>query len=162
MKFRLSMLVDAFLGSGVRLGGDPITSFWNVSLLGLRTATVVNNCSPLVRDVVKVRFIATNCGERRLEIVFPVRDDRERYGEHSENNQCRTSHPASKMPFHESSELKTCSGLIRRGLGRMGNVIGRPPSLESLLPRSRPSGHREPYRPPVLAERLAGFLTPPW
>ena len=80
------MFVDAFLGSGVPLAGDPITSFWNVSLLGLRTATVVNNCNPLVRDIVKVRFIATNCGERRLEIVFPRQDGRERDREHSEDN----------------------------------------------------------------------------
>ena len=80
------MFVDAFLGSGVPLGGDPITSFWNVPFLGLRTATVVNSCNPLVRDVVKVRFIATNCGERRLEIIFPIPDSRDRDHEHSEDN----------------------------------------------------------------------------
>jgi hypothetical protein len=40
MKFRLSMFVDAFLGSGVPLSGDPITSFQVVPLLGLRTGTI--------------------------------------------------------------------------------------------------------------------------
>jgi hypothetical protein len=33
MKFRMSMFVDAFLGSGVPLAGDPITSFQIVPLL---------------------------------------------------------------------------------------------------------------------------------
>ena len=80
------MFVDAFLGSGVPLAGDPITSFRNVSLLGLRTAAVLDNCKPRVRDIVKVRFIATNCGERRLELVFPGRDSRERERVHSEDN----------------------------------------------------------------------------
>lgn len=77
MNFRMSMFVDAFLGSGVPLAGDPVTSFRNVPLLELRTATVLNNCEPRVRDVVKVRFIATNCRERPLEIVFPKERDRE-------------------------------------------------------------------------------------
>jgi hypothetical protein len=86
MKFRMSMFVDAFLGSGVPVAGDPITSFRNVSLLGLRTATVVNNCNPMVRDVVKVRFIATNCGERGIEIAPPRQGGRERDREHSEDN----------------------------------------------------------------------------
>jgi hypothetical protein len=86
MKFRMSMLVDAFLGSGVPLGGDPITSFQNVPLLGLRTATVLDNCNPMVRDVIKVRFIATNCGERRLEIVRPRQDRRELEHERSEDS----------------------------------------------------------------------------
>ena len=82
----MSMFVDAFLGSGVPLGGDPITSFQNVSLLGLRTATVLENCNPMVRDVVKVHFIATNCSERRLEIVLPRQDGMERDLEHSQDN----------------------------------------------------------------------------
>jgi len=82
----MSMFVDAFLGSGVPLAGDPITSFWNVSMLGLRTATVVNNCNPVVRGVVKVRFIATNCGERRIEIVFPRQDGGKRDDEHPRDN----------------------------------------------------------------------------
>lgn len=80
------MFVDAFLGSGVPVAGDPITSFQNVSLLGLRTATVLDNCNPMVRDVVKFRFIATNCGERRLEIVRPCQDGRELDPAHSEDN----------------------------------------------------------------------------
>jgi hypothetical protein len=66
MKFKMSLFVDAFLGSGVPLAGDPITSFQNVPLLGLQTATVLDNCAPMARDVVKVRFIARNCGERLL------------------------------------------------------------------------------------------------
>ena len=86
MKMRLSMFVDAFLGSGVPLAGDPVTSFWNVPLLGLRTATVVNNCKPLVRDVVKVRFIATNCGQRRIEMVFPRQNGRERERGHPQHD----------------------------------------------------------------------------
>ncbi len=86
MKLRMSMFVDAFLGAGVPLAGDPITSFENVSLLGLRAGTVLNNCRPTVRDVVKVRFIATNCGERRLEIILPLQVGRERDWEHSEDN----------------------------------------------------------------------------
>jgi hypothetical protein len=86
MKFRMSMFADAFLGSGVPIAGDPITSFRNVSLLGLRTGTILDNCNPMVRDVVKVRFIATNCGERRLEIVLPHQDGGERDHEHSEDN----------------------------------------------------------------------------
>jgi hypothetical protein len=86
MKFRMSWFIDAFLGSGVPIGGDPVTSFWNESLLGLRTATVVNNCRPLVRDVVKVRFLAINYGERRLEVAFPVPDGRERDRGHAGDN----------------------------------------------------------------------------
>ena len=82
----MSMFVDAFLGSGVPLAGDPITSFRNVSLLGLRTATVLDNCNPMVRDVVKVRFIATNCGERRIEIVLARQDPNERDREYSEDS----------------------------------------------------------------------------
>jgi len=80
------MFADAFLGSGVPLAGDPITSFRNVSLLGLRTAIVLDNCSPMVRDVIKIRFIATNCGERRIEILPPCQDGSELDRERSEDN----------------------------------------------------------------------------
>ena len=86
MKFRLSMLVDAFLGSGVPLAGDPLTSFQNVSLLGLRTATVVYTCNPMVRDVVKVRLLATNCGQRQVEILPLRHEGRKRDQEHSDDN----------------------------------------------------------------------------
>lgn len=86
VKFGMSMFVDAFLGSGVPLVGDPITSFQNVPLLGLRTATVLDNCKPLVRDIVKLRFLATNCGEARLEIVTPCRDAAEHDYEPSADN----------------------------------------------------------------------------
>ncbi len=86
MKFRLSTFVDAFLGSGVPLGGDPITAFQNVPVLALRTATVLNNCYPNVRDVVKVRFIATNCGDAPLEIVPAPREDSELGDEHSQDS----------------------------------------------------------------------------
>jgi hypothetical protein len=82
----MSMFVDAFLGSGVPLGGEPITSFRNVSPLELRTATVLNNSKPNVRDIVKIRFLATNYGNRRLEIIFPGQDARERDCEPSEDN----------------------------------------------------------------------------
>lgn len=81
MKFNLSIFGDAFLGSGVPLAGDPITSFQLVPLLGLRVATVLDNCRPMVRDVVKARFIATNYGERRLEVVRCFRDSRDDYAE---------------------------------------------------------------------------------
>jgi hypothetical protein len=84
--FRMSIFGDAFLGSGVPLAGDPITLFQLVPLLGLRTATVLDNCRPMVRDVVKARFIATNCGERRLEIVRCIRDGRERDDDYAEKN----------------------------------------------------------------------------
>jgi len=80
------MFVDAFVGSGVPLAGDPITSFQNISLLGLRTGTVLNNCKPTVRDVVKVRVIATNCGERPIEIVPLCDASNERDREPSGNN----------------------------------------------------------------------------
>ena len=86
MKFRLSMFVDAFLGSGVPLGGDPITSFQVVPLLGLRTATVLSNCRPMVRDVVKVRFMATNCGVKRIELLRCVQANHERDQASSEHN----------------------------------------------------------------------------
>ncbi len=86
MKFGMSMFVDAFLGSGVPLGGDPITLFQNVPVLGLRTATVLNNRYPMVQDVVKVRFIATNCGAVPLEIVPASKDDRELSREHTEDS----------------------------------------------------------------------------
>lgn len=86
MKLRLSLFVDAFLGAGVPFAGDPITSFQNISLLGLRTATVLDNCNPIVGDVIKVRFIATNCGEKRLEIRFPHRQGRGPAREYSEDN----------------------------------------------------------------------------
>jgi hypothetical protein len=78
MKLRMSMLLDAFLGSGVPLSGDPITSFQNVPLLRLQVATVLDNCKPMVRDVVKFRFIATNCGEIPLEIVPVCQRGKER------------------------------------------------------------------------------------
>jgi hypothetical protein len=80
------MFVDAFLGSGVPLGGDPITSFQIVPLLGLRTATILNNCNPMVGEVVKVRVMATNCGERGIEVVRSVQADRERDQRYSEHN----------------------------------------------------------------------------
>lgn len=67
----MSLFVDAFLGSGVPIEGDPITAFENVPLLGLRTATILKNCQPLEGEIVKVRFIATNCGKRGLEILCP-------------------------------------------------------------------------------------------
>src|SRR5882724_4179356 len=86
MKFGMSLFVDAFLGSGVPLGGDPITSFEIFPFLGLRTATVLDNCKPLVGDVVKARFIATNCGERRLEVVRAIHAGRERHHEYSGHN----------------------------------------------------------------------------
>jgi hypothetical protein len=92
------MFVDAFLGSGVPLAGEPITSFENVSLLGLRIATVVTNCKPMVRDIVKVRFIATNCGERRLQLVLPHEDGSEREREHSEDN-LRTLRPGESLEW---------------------------------------------------------------
>ena len=80
----MSLFANAFLGSGVPLAGDPITSFQNVSLLELRTGTVVNNCKPTVRDVVKTRFMATNSGDRPLEIIPLLQVGRER--DHSEDN----------------------------------------------------------------------------
>jgi hypothetical protein len=86
MKFRLSLFGDALLGSAVPLGGDPITAFQIVPLLGLRTATVLYNCKPIVGDVVKARFIATNCGERPLEVVRSIPAGRERDLEYSERN----------------------------------------------------------------------------
>jgi hypothetical protein len=86
MKLSMSMFVDAFLGAGVPLGGDPITSFQNVSLLGLRTGTILNNCKPTVGDIVKARLIATNCGESRLEIIPLLRVGREGNREHSPDN----------------------------------------------------------------------------
>ncbi len=86
MKLRMSVFVDAFLGSGVPIAGDPITSFQIVPLLGLRTGTVLDNCKPMVRDVVKVRFMATNCGERQLEVVRSVQDGWQRDDEYSANN----------------------------------------------------------------------------
>ena len=79
MRLRVSMFVDAFLGSGVPLSGDPITSVQNVLVLGLRTTTVLSNCKPMVQDIVKVCLIATNCGEEPIEIRQPV-------GEHPEEN----------------------------------------------------------------------------
>ena len=82
----MSMFVDAFLGSGVPIAGDPITSLQIVPVLGLRTGTVLDNCRPMVQDVVKLRFIARNCGERWLEIVRSVEDGRERNDEYSANN----------------------------------------------------------------------------
>ena len=80
------MFVDAFLGSGVPLGGDPITSFEIVPFLGLRTGTVLDNCNPMVGEVVKVRFMATNCGGRRIEFVRPVQGGREWDREYSQHN----------------------------------------------------------------------------
>jgi hypothetical protein len=92
------MFVDAFLGSGVPLAGDPITSFQIVPLLGLRTGTVVDNCRPRVQDVVKVRFIATNCAERRLEVVRSIESGRERDNEYSDNNSI-TLLPGESLEF---------------------------------------------------------------
>ena len=62
------MFADSFLGAGVPLGGDPITSFENVSLLGLRIGTVLNNCRPTPGEVVIVRLIATNCGKNLIDL----------------------------------------------------------------------------------------------
>jgi hypothetical protein len=75
MKLGMSMFADAFLGAGVPVSGDPMTSFQNVSLLGLRTGTVLNNCKPTAGDVVKVRLIATNCGETPVEVVPLLQDN---------------------------------------------------------------------------------------
>lgn len=86
MKFRLSMFADAFLGSGVPLAADPITSFQCVPVLGLRSGTVVDNCRPMVRGVVKVRFIATNCGKKRLDIVRSIEGGQERDNDYSQKN----------------------------------------------------------------------------
>ena len=86
MKLSMSMFVDAFLGAGVPLDGDPITSFQNVPLLGLRTGTVLNNCKPMVGDVVKVRLLATNCSERRLEMIPLLQLGRERDREYPQDN----------------------------------------------------------------------------
>lgn len=80
------MFADAFLGSGVPVAGDPITSFQTVPLLGLRTATILHNSRPTVRDVVKVRFLATNSGERRLQLVRSLPDGQERNDEDSERD----------------------------------------------------------------------------
>jgi hypothetical protein len=98
MKLRMSMFVDAFLGSGVPVAGDPITSFQIVPLLGLRTGTVLDNCRPMVQKVVKLRFIAMNCGERRLEIVRSIQDGRERDDEYSANNSV-TLLPGESLEF---------------------------------------------------------------
>ena len=62
------MFADSFLGAGVPLEGDPITAFQNVSLLGLRVGTVLNNCRPMVGEVVRVRLIATNCGGSLVDV----------------------------------------------------------------------------------------------
>lgn len=86
MKLRISVFRDAFLGTGVPLGGDPITTFQIVPLLELRTATVLDNCKPIVRDLVKVRFIATNCGVREIDIVRCVEPDHGQDQEDSERN----------------------------------------------------------------------------
>lgn len=85
MRLRMSIFVDAFLGSGVPLSGEPITSVQNVPLLGLRTTTVLSNCEPMVEDIVKVRLIATNCGEKPVEIV-PQPQAGSPDGEHFEEN----------------------------------------------------------------------------
>ena len=86
MKFGLSMFADAFLGSGVPLGGDPLTSFQVFPFLGLRTATILDTCKLMVGDVVKGRFIATNCGARRLEVVRAIDTGCEPDQEYSERN----------------------------------------------------------------------------
>ena len=98
MKCRMSLYVDAFLGSGVPIAGDPMTSFQVVPLLGLRTGTVLANCRPMARDVVKLRFIATNCGERRIQIVRSIQEDRERDEEYSANNSA-TLLPGESLEF---------------------------------------------------------------
>lgn len=98
MQFRMSTFVAAFLGSGVPLAGDPITSFQIVPVLGLRTATVLDNCRPMVWDVVKVRFLATNCGAKQLDIVHSIQDGREHDHEYSENH-------SITLPPGESSEF---------------------------------------------------------
>ena len=100
MRFRTSLFVDAFLGSGVPLAGDPLTAFKIVPLLALRTGTIVENRTPVLRDVVKVRFIATNCGESRLEIIRSIEDGQERDHAYSENDSI------ALLPG-ESSELCT-------------------------------------------------------
>jgi hypothetical protein len=98
MKFGMSLFVDAFLGSGVPIGGDPITSFQIVPLLGLRTGTVLDNCKPMAQDVVKLRFIATNCGERRIEIVRSIQAERERDDQYSAHNSA-TLLPGESLEF---------------------------------------------------------------
>lgn len=80
------MFMDAFLGSGVPLAGDPITSFQCVPVLGLRAGTIVDNCRPMVRGVVKVRFIATNCGKKRLDIVRSIQGGQDPDNDYSEKN----------------------------------------------------------------------------
>jgi hypothetical protein len=98
MKLGSSKLVAAFLGSGVPLGGDPITSFQTIPILGLRTATILDNCSPIVHDIVRVRFIATNYGEKPLQVIGSVAAVRER------NHEC-SQHNATTLLPGESIEL---------------------------------------------------------
>jgi hypothetical protein len=86
MKLGMSVFVDAFQGSGVPVAGDPITSVQNVSLLELRTTTVLDNCNPQVSGVVKARFIATNCGAKRIELISPCRGNRHQDDRYSEDN----------------------------------------------------------------------------
>jgi hypothetical protein len=125
MKLRLSVFVDAFLGSGVPLGGDPITTFQNVPLLGLRTATVVDNCRPSVGDVVKGRFIATNCGQRRIELVFPGRGDgRERDRAPSED-EVRTLLAGESVEYLVFRKWDA-PGEYPMGLGYEARCIGQP------------------------------------
>ena len=69
------MFADAFLGAGVPLEGDPITSFQIISLLGLRVGTVLNKSRPKVGEVVKVRLIATNCGGSLVDVNPLLKDN---------------------------------------------------------------------------------------
>ncbi len=98
MKFRMSVFLDAFRGSGVPLAGDPTTSFQTVPLLGLRAGTVVDNCRPMVGDVVKAHFLATNCGERPLELVRSIPEGQERDDQYSAKNSL-TLHPGESLEF---------------------------------------------------------------
>ena len=52
----------------------------------------------MAQDVVKVRFIATNCGERRIEIVRSIQADRERDDAYSANNSA-TLLPGESLEF---------------------------------------------------------------
>jgi hypothetical protein len=52
----------------------------------------------MAQDVVKVRFIATNCGERRIEIVRSIQEDQERDDEYSANNSA-TLLPGESLEF---------------------------------------------------------------
>ena len=159
MTLKMSMILDAFQGSGVPLCGDPITSVHCVPLLGLRTMTVLNNCKPSVQEVIKLRFIATNCSKNPIEII-PYCEA----GSHSKHN-VTVLLPGDSSDFSVfrswefPSHHKVTMAYEARGVGRNFARLSYP--LVTIDVKAWPNKSLQPTPMGVVSSAGAGHLVDP-